>query len=348
MTRRPTKTDPSSSGSASPLDALVRDMRSAVVPFRATLRDLHDAYRGVLEGEVANYIPELADADPNWFGISAVTTRGEVFEVGDSQRGFSIQSVSKPFVYGLALAQHGRERVLERVGVEPSGESFNSIELDPRSNRPFNPMVNAGAIAITDLIEGADYPDRVRRLLESFSVFAGREVYVDNAVFFSERETGHRNRAIAHLMRNFDAVGDHFEDSLELYFQQCSALVTATDLATMGATLANGGINPRSGQTALPMEHVKDVLSVMLSCGMYDYAGEWIYRVGVPAKSGVSGAIVVVLPGVMGLAIYSPPVDEKGNSVRGIRLCEELADRFGLHAFAPAGEGEDLGAQLGP
>ena len=334
------------SEAASSLDALVRDMRTAVSPFRGTLRDLHAAHAGNMEGAVADYIPELATADPSWFGIAAVTVDGQVFEVGQCEELFSIQSVSKPFSYALALEEHGRDAVLERIGVEPSGESFNSIELHRERHRPFNPMVNAGAIATADLIGGKDYPDRVHRLLAALAGFAGRELYVDNAVFISERATGHRNRAIAHLMRNFDAVGDDFEDSLELYFQQCSTLVTATDLATMAATLANGGTNPKTGTRAMPAEFVKDVLSVMLSCGMYDYAGEWVYRVGVPAKSGVSGGIVVVLPGVMGLGIYSPPVDPKGNSIRGLRVCEDLSQRFGLHAFAPTTEGEPLSDQL--
>ena len=336
-----------SGGAAASLDALVQDMRTATAPFRETLGELHARYHANGPGVVADYIPELAGADPAWFGIAAVTVAGQQFAVGDSDRTFSIQSISKPFVYAMALDEHGRDAVLERVGVEPSGESFNSIELEPGRNRPYNPMVNAGAIATTDLLGGDDYPARVHRLLAGFAAFAGHEVHVDNAVFISERATGHRNRAIAHLMRNFDAVGEEFEESLELYFQQCSILVTAADLAAMAATLANGGVNPVSGQRAMAEDHVKDVLSVMLSCGMYDYAGEWIYRVGMPAKSGVSGGVIAVLPGVMGFATFSPPVDPKGNSVRGLRTCEDLAERFGLHAFAPSSQGESLARQFG-
>lgn len=328
------------------LNALVGQLQSATAPLRQTLLRLHAKYAPVREGKIADYIPELAAASPDWFGISVVTTGGQEFDVGDSRQPFSIQSVSKPFVFGLALEQQGREAVLERVGVEPTGEAFNSIVLDECSNRPFNPMVNAGAIATADLIQGQDYPARVKQLMAMFGRYIGREVHVDNAIFMSERVTGHRNRAIVHLMRNFGMVGDQFEESLELYFQQCSVMVTAHDLAVMGASLANGGVNPVTGERALPAEYVKDVLSLMLSCGMYDYAGEWAFRVGLPAKSGVGGGIVVVVPGVAGIGVFSPPLDAKGNSVRGVRLCEELSRQFGLHVFESGFSGESLEEQL--
>jgi glutaminase len=232
------------------------------------------------------------------------------------------------------------------VNVEPTGEAFNSIVLDESSNRPYNPMVNAGAIATADLIKGKDYPERVSRMLAMFGRYAGRDVYVDNSVFMSERLTGHRNRAIAHLMRNFGMVGEHFEDSLELYFQQCSVLVTCHDLAVMGATLANGGMNPVTGVRAIAADYVKDLLSIMLSCGMYNYAGEWAFRVGLPAKSGVAGGVVAVVPGKLGIGIFSPRLDEKGNSVRGVRVCEALSQRFGLHVFEAKAAAESLDDQL--
>lgn len=323
--------------------ALIGKMRSAISPFRQTLQNLYSRIKDVSEGAIADYIPELAKANPDWFGISLVTVDGQSFHVGDSEQLFSIQSISKPFVFGLALDDHGRETVLKRIGVEPTGEAFNSIVLDEDSNRPFNPMVNAGAIATTDLIQGKDFPDRVGRILDLFRRYTGRDVYIDNQVFLSERTTGHRNRAIGYLMRNFEMVGERFEDSLELYFQQCSLLVNARDLAMLGATLANGGVNPQTGQRALSAEHVKDVLSIMHSCGMYDYAGEWAFRVGIPAKSGVAGGIVAVVPGRVGIGIFSPKLDSKGNSVRGIRVCEELSNQFGLHIFECGKPKENLG-----
>jgi glutaminase len=328
------------------LDDLLGSLKSAVAPLRATLQELHEKYRALNEGKVADYIPELALANPSWFGISVVTAGGQSFEVGDCSQLFSIQSVSKPFVFGMALNDHGREPVLQKVGVEPTGEAFNAIVLDEQSNRPFNPLVNAGAIATVDAIQGKDFAERIKRLLNMFSQFAGRELYVDNAIFMSERTTGHRNRAIAHLMRNFGMVGDRFEESLELYFQQCSILVNAHDLAVMGATLANAGVNPITKERAIDRQYVKDVLSVMLTCGMYDYAGEWAYRVGLPAKSGVGGGICAVVPGQAGIGIFSPLLDARGNSVRGIKVCEELSSRFGLHAFEAGFEGPSIAGEF--
>lgn len=329
-----------------PIDSLIGNLKTAVAPFRRTLQEIHAKYREIGEGKVADYIPELALADPDWFGISVVTVDGDVFQVGDSEQLFSIQSVSKPFVFGKALEDHGREEVLKKVGVEPTGEAFNSVVLDESSNRPFNPLVNSGAIATTDLVGGKDFADRIKRILNLFSTYAGRELHIDNAVFLSERTTGHRNRAIAHLMLNFGMVSDRVEDSLELYFQQCGILVHAHDLAVMGATLANGGMNPLTKQRAIEHEYVKDVLSIMLSCGMYDYAGEWAYRVGLPAKSGVGGGICAVVPGVCGIGIFSPKLDARGNSVRGIKVCRELSERFGLHVLEVGFEGESLKEQF--
>lgn len=332
----------------SDLDALVNKMKSAAAPLRTVLRELYDKYLPLRDGKVADYIPELAKADPGSFGISVVTKDGQTFSAGDVKQQFTIQSISKPFVFGLALEMHGREHVLSKVGVEPTGEAFNAIVLDEASNRPFNPMVNSGAVATADLIEGKDFPERVSRLIGMFSKYCGRQVYVDNTVFMSERATGHRNRAIGHLMLNFGMVRDRIEESLELYFQQCSMMVSCHDLAVMGATLANGGLNPISGERAIEQRYVKYLLSIMLSCGMYDYAGEWAYRVGIPSKSGVAGGIVAVIPGVAGIGIYSPPLDAKGNSVRGIKVFEELSERFGLHAFETGYAGPSFLDQFKP
>ncbi|MEX0642996.1 MAG: glutaminase A [Pirellulales bacterium] len=336
----------SDSKSNAALDDLIGNLKSTVAPFRNTLQALHVKYRDVNDGNVADYIPELALADPKWFGISVVTVDGQMFDVGDHQQLFSIQSVSKPFVFGQALVDHGRDAVLRKVGVEPTGEAFNAIVLDENSNRPFNPLVNAGAIATADLIQGKDYADRVKRLLCLFGRYFGRDVHIDNAIFMSERTTGHRNRAISHLMLNFGMVSDRIEESLELYFQQCSILGNAHDLAVMGATLANAGVNPITQERAIEQQYVKDVLSIMLTCGMYDYAGEWAYRIGLPAKSGVGGGICAVVPGKAGIGIFSPLLDARGNSVRGIKICEELSERFGLHAFELGFDGERLEEQF--
>ncbi len=315
------------------LKSLINDFQAIASPLQAYLEDLHSTYRTLHDGTVASYIPELAKADPDWFGICIATVDGQLYKVGDYAQRFTIQSVSKPFMYGLALEDNGRDKVLTKIGVEPSGDFFNAIVLDESSNRPYNPMLNAGAIATADLIKGIDATERLNRMLGMFGRYAGRPIDMNVSVFTSERTTGHRNRAIAHLMRNFGMIGDQLEATLDLYFQQCSLMVTCQDLAVMAGTLANGGVNPFTDERAVPTEYVRDILSVMYTCGMYDFSGEWAYRVGLPAKSGVGGGMLAVVPRQMGIAIFAPRLDTRGNSVRGIRVCTDLAERFGLHIF---------------
>lgn len=304
-----------------------------VSPITERLRSLHERHRHNLDGLVADYIPELARVDPDRFGIAVAVVDGHVYEVGDSRHEFTIQSVSKAFNFGLALQDHGRDALMRRVGVEPTGDPFNSIVLDEVGNRPPNPMVNAGAIAVTGLVNGADADERWERIIGNLSAFAGRRLEVDESVARSESETGHRNRAIAHLMRGFDMIRPEVDEVLDLYFRQCAVKVHAVDLALMGATLAAGGRQPLTGEQVIGPDETASVLSVMTSCGMYDSSGEWIYRVGLPAKSGVGGGIVAVLPGQAAIGVYSPRLDPKGNSVRGLLVCEELSRELGLHLF---------------
>ncbi len=223
--------------------------------------------------------------------------------------------------------------VLTKVGVEPTGDAFNAIVLDERSKRPYNPMVDAGAIATTSLIKGSDPTERLNRMLDMFRRYIGHDIFLDISVFMSERTSGHRNRAMAHLMLNFGMIDEKIDQALDLYFQQCSLLVNCHDLAVMAATLANKGVNPITGERAVDSCYVKDILSVMYTCGMYNFAGEWAYTVGLPAKSGVCGGIIVIVPNQIGIAVFSPPLDERGNSVRGVKVCEELSQKFGLHLF---------------
>lgn len=305
-------------------------------PVQALLERLYERHAGDGSGEVASYIPELAAADPDWFGISMVTADGSVYEVGDTRREFTIQSISKPLTFALALEAIGEEEVRRHVDVEPSGEAFNSITLQPGTGRPLNPMVNAGAIATTSLIEPLGFEKPIDRILNEYSAFAGRDLSVDENVFESENETGHRNRAIGYLLRNTNVVDHEVEEVVETYFQQCSTLVTCRDLAVIAATLASSGVNPVTRERVLREDTVRNVLSVMASCGMYDSAGDWLYTVGLPAKSGVAGGIIAVLPGQLGIAVYSPPLDVHGNSVRGIKVCEELSDELHLHVMSPA------------
>jgi glutaminase len=297
------------------------------------IEDLHGEIQSNSDGQVATYIPELGKANPDHFGISIITADGRIFEAGDCEIPFTIQSISKPFNFGLAIEQLGHQKVLQHVGVEPSGDAFNSIELQRGSNRPFNPMINTGAITVTALLHARYGDDTFDRIVERFSAAAGRALSIDEAVYRSESRTGHRNRAIAHLLLNFGMVHEEVDAALELYFKQCSILVTCRDLAVMAATLSNMGRNPITGEQVFDIGCVKDMLSIMFTCGMYDYSGQWAYQVGVPAKSGVSGGVISVVNRQLGIATYSPRLDSYGNSLRGIAVCRELADRLGLHAF---------------
>ncbi|SFK50017.1 glutaminase A [Methylocapsa palsarum] len=290
------------------------------------------------DGELATYIPELAKANPNHFGIVIATTDGRIHAVGDCDALFTIQSVSKAFMYGDVLKRLGREKVLSKVGVEPTGDAFNSIVLDEVANRPFNPMVNAGAIVVSNLIEGGDRAEREKEMLATLGAFAGREMVFDWDVFRSELTTGHRNRAIAYLMLNAGMLDLSPDDALDIYYKQCSALVTCRDLAIMGATLANDGVNPLTRERVLPSECVQDVLSVMYGCGMYDYAGQWSFDVGLPAKSGVAGGLVAVAPGQFAIGFYSPRLDRFGNTVRGVKACKKISGMLSLHSFFSGGK----------
>jgi glutaminase len=298
------------------------------------LKEIHERYRSFNEGKLANYIPELAKVNPNLFAISIVTTDGEVFEAGDSQQLFTMQSSSKPFTYAMALSAFGRDKVREKVGVEPTGTSFNSIvEIEANTHRPYNPMVNAGAITISSMLSPEKSLEKRREeMLKFFGSFAGHELSIDETIYQSERSTAFRNRSIANLLRHFQVINGEIDGSLDLYFSQCSIQVNTRDLATMAATLANGGVHP-SKYKVIDRDTVSDVLSIMLSCGMYDTAGEWAYQVGFPAKSGVSGCIFGVIPGKMGIAVYSPLINEHGHSVRGVKALQDLSYELKLHIF---------------
>ncbi len=301
--------------------------------FEHVCGEVHGRLDGVTDGEPASCIPELARVDPDRFGIAAVTVDGDATLQGDHDHPFTIQSISKLLLYGLALETHGRDAVLSRVGVAPTGDPFNSIEIDDIERRAPNPMVNSGAIAVADMVQGGTVEERTDVVLSLVERYLGRRPAIDERVYASERSTGHRNRAIAHLLLDQGIIADRVSDTLDVYFMQCSILVTAADLALIGATIANGGVHPISGERIVGTKVARDMMTVALTCGMYDYAGEWAYTIGIPAKSGVGGGIVGMIPGVGGLAVYSPRLDGHGNSVRGIRVFEELSDEFDLHVF---------------
>jgi glutaminase len=303
---------------------------AATNPVAQFLAQSHATLACEESGAVADYIPELHKADPRYFGVALATLDGHVYENGDSNVPFTIQSISKAFVFALALETLGADRIEATIGVEPSGDAFNSIRLRP-DNRPFNPMVNAGAIACSGLIHEAAGDGAFEHIRAALGRFAGSDLAVDEAVFASERLTGDRNRAIAYLLHNYGIIKGDVDAVLDVYFRQCAVLVTARDLALMAATLANGGVHPLSGERVITPYAVARTLSVMTSSGMYDFAGEWIYRVGLPAKSGVGGGILAALPSQFGLGTFSPLLDEHGNSVRGLKVCEAVSAHFDLH-----------------
>lgn len=290
------------------------------------------------------YPPEQAGEERDRFAVCLATVDGELYAAGDHDWPFPLQSISKVFAYALALADHRREEVLERVGVEPSGDAFNSIVFDERNHRPHNPMVNAGALVTTDLVRGGSGERKIERILDVMRTCAGDEdLAVDERVFARELRTADRNRATAYLMRAEEMLTGNVEELLALYLRQCSVRVTCAQLAIMAATLANGSVNPFTDERALPESRSRDLLSTMYTCGMYDAAGQWAYSIGVPAKSGVSGGILAVVPGKLGIGVYSPGLDVFGNSVRGVTVCQELSARFGLHVFATEAEDAILG-----
>ncbi|MBC9956451.1 glutaminase [Yimella sp. cx-51] len=284
-------------------------------------------------GALADYIPELAGVDPDQLAVALCTTDGTVYSAGDADNCFTIQSISKAFVYALALQEHGVDAVLERIGVEPSGEAFNELSLEEGSGRPLNPMINAGALTCHALIGGLDCdPDeRFEKVRAGLSAFAGRQLEVDEEVYASELADAYRNTAIANMLRSYEVIDGDPTDVVRGYIRQCSLRVTTPDLARMAATLANGGVQPCTGERVVDVDVVRQVLSVMMTCGMYDAAGDWMTNCGFPAKSGVSGGILGVRSGQVGLATFSPRLDDHGNSVRGITLCRRISRDMGLH-----------------
>jgi glutaminase len=290
------------------------------------------------QGLLASYIPELAKINPSLFAIAITTVDGKTHSYGDTQNLFTMQSTSKPFTYGQALMDHGADFVHSRVGVEPSGEAFNSIiELEKDTHRPFNPMINSGAIAVAsmiqDKIENQQIIKREERLVNLFSTLCNRKLSTNETVFLSEKKTAHRNRAIAHLLRHFEVIGDDIEESLDLYFKQCSIELNVLDLSQMAAVLANGGVQPVSHEKIYDTEIATKMIGLMFTCGLYDSAGAWAFNVGIPAKSGVSGGIFGVIPGRMGIAAYSPLIDEHGHSVRGANALKEISQKLKLNIF---------------
>ncbi|MFZ2238879.1 MAG: glutaminase A [Gordonia amarae] len=290
-------------------------------------------------GKVADYIPELAAVDPDQYGLSLCAHDGYLYSVGDTTTEFTIQSMSKPLTYAMVLGRHGSDVVDAKIGVEPSGEAFNEISVDSR-RRPRNPMINAGAITAASLllpqhreVEPGVVDEAFTELVEFYSACAGRRLTIDDEAYLSEKSTGSRNRAIAYMLDSFGVLGTDPDAALDLYFRQCSLRVTTEDLAVVGVTIACGGVNPRTGRRVFSRRTAQRLLSVMTTCGMYDGAGDWVTSVGIPAKSGVGGGILGSLPGQLGIGVFSPRLDDHGNSVRGVDTYRHLSADLGLHMF---------------
>ena len=299
--------------------------------------EAHARYAPVAEGRVADYIPALAGADPAWFGIAVCGVSGAVFTAGEADRVFSIQSISKPFVFALVCQALGGGRAREAVGVNATGLPFNSVmAIELNADRTMNPMVNAGAIATTSLVPGGTAEERWRFIRDGLSRFAGRALAMDDAVHASEARSNQRNQGIARLLHGHGRLYSDPDAATDLYTRQCSLLVTARDLAVMGATLADGGVNPVTRERVLDADRCAQVLAVMATAGLYEQSGDWLYEVGLPGKSGVAGGLVTVAPGKGGLATFSPPLDEAGNSVRGQLATRFLSRALGLNLFASA------------
>lgn len=301
----------------------------------ALVEEAHRRYAPVAEGQVADYIPALAKAEPGLFGICVAGVDGGVFAVGDAERPFSIQSMSKPFVFALVCQALGGGQAREKIGVNATGLAFNSvmaIELNPE--RTMNPMVNAGAIATTSLAPGANAEEKWRFIREGLSRFAGRELALDEEVYASEAATNQRNQGIARLLLAYGRMYSDPDEATDIYTRQCALNVTARDMAVMGATLADGGVNPVTGERVMDADRCARVLAVMATAGLYEQSGDWLYEVGLPGKSGVAGGIVTIAPGKGGLGTFSPPLDGAGNSVRGQLVTKFLSERLGLNLFA--------------
>ncbi|AFL88320.1 L-glutaminase [Terriglobus roseus DSM 18391] len=318
--------------------------RSPVAPtpeqFQSTLGNAYEKFKGDTGGKNADYIPYLAHVDSKLFGIAVVTTDGKLYKVGDVEYAFSIQSISKVFTLALAMEELGPDEVLAKIGGEPTGRPFNSIPavVDMPSHAG-NPYVNAGAIATTSLISGADPVAKWAKILAFYSEASGSKLSLIDEVYKSEAATNTGNKAISMLLAKYDRIYANPFESVDVYTKQCSVGVTADQLAVMGATLANNGKNPMTGKQVVKQDNVPHILAEMMMAGLYDGSGQWAWTVGIPAKSGVGGSILAVVPGKGAIAVFAPPLDEAGNSVKAQKVIGYVADKLGINLFAASSVG---------
>lgn len=317
---------------------------SPVAPRReavaAIVQEAYDKFKNETKGKNADYIPYLAQVDSKLFGIAIVTTDNQILTKGDVTYSFSIQSISKVYTLALAMEELGPDKVFEKVGSEPTGRPFNSpVAVVDMQGHSANPLVNAGAIATTSLISGKDANDKWNKILDFYSRAAGEKLSLINDVYKSEAATNTGNKALSMLLAKYDRIyADPFE-SVDIYTKQCSVGVNATQLARMGATLANNGINPATGEQVIKAEDVPHILATMTMAGLYDGSGGWAWHVGLPAKSGVGGGIVAIVPGKGAIAVFAPPLDEAGNSVKAQEVIEYVSEKLNYNLYSPASVG---------
>lgn len=287
-------------------------------------------------GKVATYIPELAKANPNDLGVYVITLNGQEYYAGDYNKKFTMQSISKVLALILALMDNGENKVFEKVGMEPTGDSFNSIvDLELKSiHKPYNPMINAGAIATTSLLAGNTVDEKVERILNLARQLSDNpNIKINKDVYLSEKLTGDRNRSLAYFMKSFNIIEGSVEDVLDVYFSQCSIEITCKDIANIGCILANDGISLKTGESIVPNHICRIAKTIMSTCGLYDASGEFAVHIGIPAKSGVGGGIMASVPRKMGIGVYGPALDEKGNSIGGIQILKELSEKLDLDIY---------------
>ncbi len=288
------------------------------------------------QGNVATYIPELAKANPDELGVYVVTLDKQEYFAGDYDKKFTMQSISKVLTLILSLMDNGESKVFEKVGMEPTGDSFNSIvDLELKNiHKPFNPMINAGAIATTSLLAGESVDEKTERILSLARKLSDNPaIKINENVYLSEKSTGDRNRSIAYFMKSFNVIEGSVEDILDVYFKQCSIEVTCKDIANIGCVLANDGISVRTGESIIPKHICRITKTIMSTCGLYDASGEFAVHIGIPAKSGVGGGIMAAVPKKMGIGVYGPALDEKGNSIAGIQILKELSEKLDLDIY---------------
>jgi glutaminase len=318
--------------------------RSPVAPRRelveAVVKEAYEKFKSDPNGKNADYIPYLAQVDSKLFGIAVVTTDNQVFTLGDVKYSFSIQSISKVFTLALAMEELGPDKVFEKVGSEPTGRPFNSpsavVDMPTHTG---NPLVNAGAIATTSLISGTNAEDKWNKILNFYSKAAGEKLILIDEVYKSEAATNTGNKALSMLLAKYDRIYANPFESVDIYTKQCSVGVNATQLARMGATLANNGVNPVTGEQVIKREDIPYILSTMTMAGLYDGSGGWAWHVGLPAKSGVGGGIVAVVPGKGAIAVFAPPLDEAGNSVKAQEVIDYVAQKLSYNLYSPSSVG---------